>query len=497
MVYPKTGFDVEGAIAPPFALLTVAAPLLRAGYAVKIIDQRTDVSWESKLKDELKKNPLYVAVTSMSGTQIRFALQISKIVKENMKEVPIIWGGTHPTILPEQTLENPNIDIVVEGEGEATILELTEALKKQKDLKNVKGIHFKNKDGSQISTGERPFIDMEDLLPTPWELVDPEVYIYKDFYMRDVKRTMDIGQTSRGCPYSCGYCSSAHIRRYWRAMSAKKAIEMIVSDVKRFNLDSIWIRDDNFFTNLERAREICQGLIDAGLKIKWYTSGTRADAINRMTDEQIRTFKKSGGEVFKIGAESGSDRILKLIDKKCTVKELHLANMKAKKYDIMPAMSFMGGFPTETYDELMQTIECMIKVKKDNPAAIVESMCIFTPYPKTGLWPLAIEHGLKPPQKLEDWGNWGFHDFNEERNPWLPSAGRRRLGNICYISTLASVVNSLTDSIKNPLKRILVKSLTKPASLYYEWRFKHKFFGWLPELTLIRLVRHKMFDEPR
>lgn len=495
MVYPKTGFDVEGAIAPPFALLTVAAPLLKEGYQVKIIDQRINPLWEKELKNELEKKPLYVATTSMSGTQIKFALQVSKMVREHSKEIPIIWGGTHPTILPEQTLENPNIDIVVEGEGEITVLELTDAIKNNNNLENVKGIYFKRSDGSQTYTGPRPFMNLEDMLETPWELVNPEDYIYKDFYMRGVKRTMDIGQTSRGCPYKCGYCSSSFIRRYWRPMSAEKSIKRIISDVKRFNLDSIWIRDDNFFVDLERTREICQGIIDAGLNIKWYTSGARADSINRMTHEQISTFKKSGGEVFKIGAESGSNRILKLIDKKCTVEELHIANLKSKKYDIIPAMSFMGGFPTEIYDELMQTIDCMIKVRKDNPAAIVESMCIYTPYPGTALWQLSIEHGLKPPQSLEEWSNWSFHDFNKERNPWLSSLNRRRLGNICYISTLSSVVNSLTDSIKSPVKRVLTKAIVKPISFYYKWRFNHKLFNWLPELTLIRLIRHKMLDE--
>lgn len=495
MVYPKTGFDVEGAIAPPFALLTIAAPLIKNGHEVKIIDQRVNNSWKTELASELNKNPLYVGISSMSGTQIKFALQISRIAKESAKEIPIVWGGTHATILPTQTLENPNVDIVIGGEGETTVVELTDALEKHSGLKNVEGIYFKEKDGSQICTGPRPLMSMDDMLETPWELVSPEDYIYKDFYMRDVKRTMDIGQTSRGCPYSCGYCSSSAIRRRWRPMSAEKSIKKIVDDVRRFKLDSVWIRDDNFFADLERSRKICQGMIDEGLNIKWYTSGTRADSINRMTHEQISTFKKSGAEVFKIGAESGCDRILKLVNKMCSVKELHLANMKSKKYDIRPAMSFMGGFPTETYAELLQTIDCMIKVKKDNPAAIVESMCMYTPYPQTDLWPLAIKYGLKSPQNLEEWGDWGFHDFNERRNPWLTQAERRRLGNITYISTLSSVVNSLTDSIKNPIKRILIKIIVKPMSLYYGWRFKSKLFNWLPELTLIRWVRHKMLDE--
>lgn len=496
LVYPKTGFDVEGAIAPPFAVLSVAAPLVNSGYEVKIIDQRVDASWKQNLIEELRQSPLlYVGVTSMSGTQIKFALQISKIVKEASREIPVVWGGAHATILPEQTLENPNIDMVVEGEGEITALELTRAIEQKTDLKSILGIHFKEKDGSQINTGPRPLMNMEDVLPTPWDLVNPENYIYKDFYMRSVKRTMDIGQTSRGCPYKCGYCCSSHIRKYWRHLSAQKSIERIVHDVKSFNLDSIWIRDDNFFANLERAREICQGMIDAALNIKWYTSGTRADAINRMTHEQITTFKKSGGEVFKIGAESGSDRVLKFVSKGCTVKELHEANMKSKKYDIMPAMSFIGGFPTETHEELMQTIDCMIKVKKDNPAAIVESMCIYTPYPKTNLWPVALEHGLQQPQTLEEWSDWGFHDFNEKRNPWLTAKERRRLGNICYVSTIASVVSDLTDSINNPFKRVLAKILIKPLSFYYKWRFNRKLFDWLPEITLIRWIRHKMLDE--
>lgn len=494
MVYPKTGFDVEGAIAPPFAFLSIAAPLLREGYDVKIIDQRVDSNWEANLKNELKKKPLYVALSSMSGTQIKFALQISNIIRKNFQDTLLVWGGTHPTILSEQTLKHPNVDIVAEGEGEITTLELTEAIRYHKNLEKVKGLRFKKSDGSQLYTGLREFINMDNLLPTPWQLVDPENYIYKDFYMRNVKRTMDIGQTSRGCPYKCGYCSSSHIRKFWRPMSVEKSIKLIISDVKRFKLDSIWIRDDNFFADLERAREICQGIIDAGVNIKWYTSGTRADAINRMTHSQITTFKKSGGEVFKIGAESGSDRILKLIDKKCVVEEIYQANLKSKKYDIIPAMSFMGGFPTETYQELIQTIDCMIKVQKDNTDAIVESMCIYTPYPGTALWNLSIEHGLNPPESLEEWGDWSFHDFNEKRNPWLSATSRRRLGNISYISTLSSVVDHLTDSIKNPFRRTLIKLIVKPASKYYKWRFNHKFFNWLPELTLIRWIRQRMLE---
>ena len=495
MIFPRTGFDVEGAVAPPFGLLTIAAPLQKEGYNIKIIDQRTDANWKSTLAQELKKDPLCIAVSAISGTQIAFGLDASKFVRKFNKDLPIIWGGTHATILPEQTLENENIDIVVHGEGDITFSELVKALEKNQPLHNIKGLFLKDKNGKITSTGERPLMDMEQMLPTPWELINVPDYIYKDFYMRDVERTMDVGQTSRGCPFKCGYCCSSHIRKVWRPMSAKKSAERIINDVRRFNLDSIWIRDDNFFVDMKRATEICKTLIKEKVDIKWYSSGTRADAIMRMTHDEITTIKKAGSEVFKIGAESGSPRVLKLINKQATVEDTINANKKAKKYDIIPAFSFIGGFPTETYDELMQTIDCMIKLKKDNPAAQIESMCIYTAYPGTLLYPLAIEYGLKPPQKLEEWATWGFHDFNEQRNPWLNSNERRRLGNICYISTLACVVKNLTTSMKNPLKRSMAQSVIYPMSSYYQWRFNHKLFNWAPEISLLRYIRHQMLDK--
>ena len=494
LVFPKTGFDVGGAIAPPHSLLTISAPLVNEGYNIKIIDQRVDPDWQKDIRTELKKNPLCVGLCSMSGTQIKFALAATRIVKEYSEEMPVIWGGTHPTIMPVQTLEHPLIDFVVEGEGEETFYELIKAIENETGFEHINGLHWKDKEGNIHSNPQRQLMNIEGLYPTPWQLINPRDYIYRDFYMRDVSRTMDIGQTSRGCPFTCTYCASAHIRQIWRPMSTMKAAEKIINDVHDFNLDSIWIRDDNFYANLKRSKEICDELIKEKVDIKWYASGSRADSIMRMTPEQITTFKKAGAEVFKIGAESGSDRILKFVDKKSTVMNTLLANKKATKYDIIPAFSFMGGFPTETPNELMETINCMIKVRKDSHLAQVESLCIFTPYPGTPIYQVAIDHGLKPPQDLESWSDWGFHDSNDARNPWLTPERRDQLENICYISSLASIVNNLSGSINNPLKRTLLKSISYPLSKYYQFRFDHKIFNSMPERNFLRFIRRNIFD---
>lgn len=121
----------------------------------------------------------------------------SKIVRAADGNIPIVFGGTHPTILPEQTIKNEYVDIVCVGEGDITFPELVRALQSHGSLAKVDGIVFKN--GSNITmTQSRPLLDVETLLPTPWELIEVESYIHRDLYLKESCRNLDIGQTSRG-----------------------------------------------------------------------------------------------------------------------------------------------------------------------------------------------------------------------------------------------------------------------------------------------------------
>ncbi len=306
----------------------------------------------------------------MTGTQIHFSVEVAKTIREETGDsVPIVWGGCHPTILPEQTLKSEYVDIVCVGEGDETFLELVEALQSKQPLAGVKGLAYL--EGQKcVITDERPLLDVETLLPTPWDLVDVEAYIHPDLYLRESRRVLDVGQTSRGCPYRCGFCSSAAIRkRKWRHMSVEKSLGMIIENVKRFDLDGIWLRDDEFYIDPKRATEICKGIIKAELNICWYTSGTRISDLLRATDEQMEILKKSGAYVVKMGAESGSDRILKYIHKDQTVEQILAANQKCKKYGIKPAFSLMCGFPTETFAEINKTIDLFFRLQEENPEA--------------------------------------------------------------------------------------------------------------------------------
>ena len=176
LVYPHIieGWQARPRMAMPMSLLCIATPVMNAGYDVKIIDQRVEPRWESILRQELQKDPLCVGVSSMTGPQLRHALDISKMVKEYGNS-PVIWGGTHASLLPDQTLKNENIDIVVQGEGEETFPELVEALDGKRPLSTVKGIWYKE-NGHIKNTGMRPFIDLNKQPPLPYHLIDLKKY---------------------------------------------------------------------------------------------------------------------------------------------------------------------------------------------------------------------------------------------------------------------------------------------------------------------------------
>lgn len=389
------------------------------------------------------------------------------------------------------------MDIVGIGEGDITFPETVKALEAGTPLKDVKGITFME-DGKPVMTEARPMMDVEELLPVPWHLVDVEKYIHKDMYVQGRDRVLDIGQTSRGCPFQCSFCSSSCIRgRKWRAMSPEKSLDMILGAIKQFNLDGFWLRDDEFYIDRKRADKIFKGIINSGVDVSFYTSGTRVDVFLKATDEQLLTMKESGAHTLKFGAESGSKRILDLMNKGITPEMTEEANLRCKKLGIHSSYGIIVGYPGERFEDIQQTITFGYGLKEANPLANLETMAQFTPLPGTPSFDIAKNLGLRAPESLEGWTDWLFDDYDFEGNklPWYNRKERIAVGNISYMSILANGFVNALESIRNPFIRGFFRILAKPASTYFRWRLINGFFWNVPELIIVRYLRRKLFYE--
>ncbi len=481
LIYPKIGTELKesgGAIGLPYSILTVAAEICDK-FAVTIIDQRTDFNWRERLKREISNSCLCVGISSMTGNQLKNALEAAKTVRETNPRIPIIWGGVHVTTLPEQSLGNKYIDIVVRGEGEKTCLELVTAMKEGREWNGILGLSFK-KEGKIIHTPSRPPLDLNDLKPIPWELIPLEKYFMKGQLTPDTKRELDLGETSRGCPYACTFCyNSTKTGFTWRAMSPEKTVGIIKDAIKRFKIDGFWLRDDNFFVDLRRVEKILDLMKAEGINIYWYCPGIRMDTINRMSPELFRKLIDSGIRRFRPGIESGNDRVLKLINKNMTIKDIISANLRLKETKIPVEYSYIIGFPTETLEEMYDTVNLVLKLKKDNPYSVSHNINIYSPYPGTKLYGLSISKGLKEPKSILEWSE--YHHLNIN----LDTYNKDQEKIIQSISELSYYTAGFVYE-NFPLH---LKILSFPLRSWCEFRFHKKIFKFRADLNLVKKAR--------
>lgn len=365
----------------PNGILYMAAMLEKHGHEVQVFDNVVDSRLPS---DFISYNPAIIGFSVVTGPDIDAAIAQSIEFKKIVPGAKIVWGGAHPSILPEQTLSEPYVDYVVIGAGEYTLLELTEHVGNgHRDISGIKGLAHK-KDGRITINESRPFIKNLDELPDPaWHLVD-------------IKKYWDVTlNTSRGCPFQCTFCYNHAFHGGYRAeLSAERIVAQIEHLRQRYGVNYIKIWEDNFTFYTARLHQFCNMLIDKGLKIKWDT-----EARANLKEEDIALMAKAGCVSVGLGMETGSQRMLEFVKKATTVEKMERTFWLLVKHKIMPRLYLIYGLPTESEEDFELTRRLLERL--DYPPYTYGK---FIPYPGTTLAKFCQAKGMiTPPQKLGDW----------------------------------------------------------------------------------------------
>jgi radical SAM superfamily enzyme YgiQ (UPF0313 family) len=401
----------------PHPLLHLGSYLKNKGINVYLIDEQI-----CDAKEELEKviNRVDFVGFCIMTMQIANSLRLSGYIKRNYPDKKIIWGGVHPSLSPKQTIDDPLIDYVCQREGEKCLYELLSG----KPLNKIKNLVYKKNGKIIFNPLREDYLDLDKEDEPIWTLLDIEKYIGKYWIGgRDGGRSLAI-TVGRGCVFNCAFCVNTIMGKRWRPLSAKNIIKRIKELKKLYNIEHFYVNDDCFDVDWERVKEFCELLIKEKINITWDVS---VRAGKKWTDEKMELIAKSGCVALSIGAESGSDRILKLIKKGITTEDIIFIAKQCNKYNISLISSWMSGLPTETDKEVQQTVNLLKKVTKICPSCSIHGPQPLKPYPGSELYYEAVKQGFKEPKSLREWAQKSKEGFiSDECLPWIKNAKKLR-----------------------------------------------------------------------
>lgn len=453
-------FRAFASVQPPMGLAYLAATLRNEGAQVKIVDANAEGLNEDEVAKRILDTGSRIVGFTSTTPLFRWTTDIIKTLRKNGKDLTILMGGPHPTMMPDKILETGLVDIVVRGEGEGTIKELHKHFSNgELSLNDIKGISYVD-DGKIVHNPQRPLIENLDELPFPsWDLLP----IGKYHSVARNRRSLPI-MTSRGCPFNCVFCYKGIYGRRYRTRSPENIIREIKYLKDRYGIEEMTILDDTYNLNVKRVMDVCNRMIQEKLDLPWSApNGIRA---NPVTLELFRKMKEAGCYRISVGVESGDKRVLEFIDKGVTLEEVEAVFSLAKQAGLETVGMFMIGNLTETEETINKTINLAIKLDPD-----FAQFTIATPYPGTKMYEAILREGKLHLNGWENFNSYGgaIFEYGELTVPLLNEkyreAYRRFYLRIPYILRRLRKTKGLED-IKSYVEAmfVLLKMLGKKAT---------------------------------
>lgn len=393
LIYPPYSYPKKS---PPLGLAYIASVLEKKGYSVKIVDMSVLNMDFGDLRKEINNIKPKVTGISFMTNQYKEAVNVSKVVKDIDKHIPVIVGGPHVSALPKEITALDSIDIAVIGEGEETVLEVVDSLynRKENGFEIAKGIAYK-KNGDICINAPREFISDLDQIPFPaWHLLPLHKYSVPATGANVTKQVFAI-ISSRGCPHNCIFCDSHTIfGRKFRGRSAQNMFDEIAYLNKTFNAEQFDFVDDTITINRHRVNEFCNLILSNSLKIKWMCNAR----VNTVNLEMLKLMRKAGCVRVEFGVESGDLEVLKRIKKGITVEQIKAAHKMAREAGMNIGSFVIVGNLGEDFLSIEKTKELLQEINTDDIY-----ISIATPFPGTELYRIAKSNGWL---RVHDWSKY-------------------------------------------------------------------------------------------
>lgn len=448
----------------PLALIAIGSYLDAEQYNVIIIDGRLEKDPMLKISEALNQNAICFATTVLTGGPIKDALKISRQVKEKFPNIPVVWGGWHPSLFSHQTLEEASVDVVVKGQGEITFAELLERLINKESLKGLQGIAYKER-SIVVMNEERHMQDLNNFPAFNYDLVDVPGYM-----KLSGRKQLDY-ISSQGCRFRCSFCADPTMyKRGWYGYDPERIGNEIETLWNKYQFDHVHLQDETFFTNAKRVKGVAEEFIKRKLPISWF--GTmRADQGVRLDDSVWELCKKSGLERVMIGMEAGTQEMLDWMQKDIKLEHIYDTAKKCIRYGIAINFSIIVGFPGETEESISATLS-MVKELRKMSSTFNMAIFYYKPYPGNKIADELLAKNYRFPATLEEWSDFDYVASKE--SDWLSNKKIKEIEGFKFYQQLAWS--------KPTPKKFILQQVAK-------WRCENSFYAFPVERAALRFLK--------
>jgi anaerobic magnesium-protoporphyrin IX monomethyl ester cyclase len=458
----------------PNSILSVAASI-HGLFDYVIVDGNLEAHPQDVIQRYIQSQSIkYVAFTVMPGPQLKQAIPIAKWIKTNYPEIIMIWGGYFASNQSGVVMDSGFVDYIVYGPGDKAFPMLLKHLEQALPNHLIPNLIWKE-NGVVVKNHKDELYEQDSLPDLPFARLN-DFYPLSNYLGKTYLGTKTIAyHSSIGCPFTCAFCGIVPIfNARWKGKSAELIYRDIRYLVDNYGGNAIEFHDNNFFVSEQRTKTFCNLIRNDN--IGWWGEG-RIDTIDKYSDETLHLMYEAGCKMIFFGAETGNDKILKMMDKGGTQTGEQIKRFAArmKKVGIIPEYSFVLGTPgsdeKETSRQIDEDINFIREIKEINPDTEI-IIYVYSPVPTEGseLYQAVKQSGFHFPEKLEDWISPQWESFDLRKNPltpWLTPAMIDKIKN--FETVLNGYYPTVSDIRQTSFRKKSIRFISS-------WRYQLKYY---------------------